>query len=167
MNSFHDLNSIIQSISANDLWVLKGLCEKEIVKQFKITHNYVGERAVDLAIKTYNNNPTLPSLRRAENNTKEWDAYSLAGERYSIKGLKGNNKVTSSFCGFNQRDNSHLLFDKVILVRMNEYYMLEELLQISTDVFCKIVKYNKRDKNYKLYLTNKLREVAEFQLFGE
>jgi hypothetical protein len=152
------LISILDNLNYEELWLLKGLCEKRLVSFNNGTNNFVGDRAVDLAENIYNTTPGLEKVQKPYwPNTKEYDLYS-ARSLYSVKGLKGKNRVTSPFCGYTGNENHVKLFDYVILVRMDELYQLEEILEISWDTFQKHAKLNNRDKNYKLNLTNKLRD---------
>jgi len=156
-----ELDSFLTKCSYEDLWLLKGLCETKLVSFGVETNNFVGERAVDLAKEVYTKTRGLPNLERPRwATTKEVDLYSINFEGYSVKGVKGNNKVTSPFCGF-EGPETPKLFDFVILVRLNELYELEEMLEIDWDTFKAFARRNARDKNYKLTLTNKLRNSAK------
>lgn len=155
-------NTFIDSCNFEELWLLKGLCELRLVsyQQGPRTNNFVGDRAEDLAKEVYNTTPGLEKLERPPwVNTKEYDLLSSKAS-YSVKGVKGKNKVTSAFCGY-EGEETPKLFDYVILVRMDELYQLQEILQLDWNTFKLFTKRNSRDKNYKLYLTNKLRESSK------
>lgn len=143
----------------DDLWPLKGLCEKRLVSCVQ-TSNFVGERAVELAQAYYARTSDLPKLERMPGvNTKDVDLRSPNDEYYAVKGLRGKNRVTSAFCGYDGPGTKQL-FHSVILVRMDELYQPLEIVEVSWDVFTKFAELNVRDKNYKLRLTNKLRKTS-------
>lgn len=163
MQKNEDLNSIdklLDNFSYNDLWTIKGIIEKKLKEKsdFSITYNFTGERAVDMAIEIYNKNTSLPNLTRALNGTKDFDVYAPStGERFSVKGIKGQNKTTSSICSFNDGEVNHN-FEFVILVKLDELYNVIEILQIPLEIAKKYAKQNKRDKNFKITYSKKLKQ---------
>ena len=61
--------------------ILKVLKNRNVIQ----SKNLIGEIGEFLAISYYNKNPNLPNLKRADASTKNIDAISRDGERYSIK----------------------------------------------------------------------------------
>lgn len=157
------LNNLLNNYSYNNLWVLKGLVESKIEENtpHKITKNFTGERAVDLAIEVYNNNTKLPNLERSVTGTKDFDAYSKStGKRYSIKGFKGKNTTSSPICAFNNETTEHN-FEYVILVKMDNLYQLQEIVEIPLSVALDFKSKNSRDLNFKLSYTKKIKKLDQ------
>lgn len=171
MTSYHsnreaEFEELIQSCNHDDLWLLKGLCERGLGPYLE-TNNFVGERAEELAEEFYQQTRGLPKLEPTKpSNAQEADFYSASLKLYSVKGLKGRNKVTSSFCGYDG-DGTEKLFDYVIIVRMDDLYQAVEILEVDWETFRRFAKRNSRDKNYKLNLTNKLRAASKILLSNE
>lgn len=159
---YSNFDTLLNSCSFEELWLLKGLCEKRLVSYQggSRTNNFVGDRAEDLAMEVFNTTPGLEKLALPPfKNTKEYDLLSSKAS-YSVKGVKGNNKVTSAFCGY-EGEETPKLFDYVILVRMDELYQLQEMLLLDWNTFKLFARRNSRDKNYKIYLTNNLRDASK------
>ena len=84
------------------------------------TKNLLGDLGEYLAIEYYKDNPNLPVLQAAPAGTRNIDAISRQGNRYSIKSTSG--KVTSVFYGLNdpEEDDVELpKFEYVIVVIFN------------------------------------------------
>jgi len=166
LDNTEEIQTILNRFSYNDMWKIKGLVEVNLMEKSeeRITNNFTGERAVDLAIETYNKTTSLPNLTRAVNGTKDFDVYAASsGERYSIKSLKGNNKTTSAICAFNEQDSKHN-FEFVLIVRLSNLYQLVEIIEIPLGIAQQYAKQNTRDKNFKLSYTNKLRNDSNIKI---
>lgn len=151
------INSL-EEYSHEDYWFLLGAIEQAIKKTStsNMTSNLTGERAEQLAANFYNKETSLPKLTRI--NSKDFDAVSSTnGKRYSIKGFKDKNKTSSPFCAFRNDDKTEYNFEYVILVKMDYFYQLVELIEIPLDTAIKFAKYNSRDGNYKISYTLKLK----------
>ena len=76
----------LSKIPASDLFNLYSEILEELNKREVITtKNLVGEMAEYLVIQHYKNTASLPNLQKAPPSTKNVDAMSTEGKRYSIK----------------------------------------------------------------------------------
>ena len=129
----------------------------DIIKQLKKngvirTKNVTGDLGEYLAISFYNKNSDLPNLEIAKANTKNFDATSKDGKRYSIKSPSC--KQTSKFYGFT--DDKNKIFDYVIIVVLNDDFSLNKILEINWNQFLKFKRWNKRANGWFLYLSKEL-----------
>lgn len=99
--------------------IIKELKGRKIIK----TNNVIGELGEYLAIKHYNDTPSLPNLSLAPVGTENIDAISRKGDRYSIKSTSKN--VTGVFYGL-QPKGSELedvqKFEYIIICKFDEDY---------------------------------------------
>ena len=70
------------------------------------TNNLIGDLGEYLAIKTYNETRNLPNLQPAPIGTKNIDAISREGKRYSIKSTTTNS--TGVFSALNEKGNMEI-----------------------------------------------------------
>lgn len=116
------------------------------------TKNIVGELGEYLAIKYYNKKQGLPKLQATPTSTRNIDAISIKGERYSIKTITC--KTTGAFYGV--EDNKEKLFEYVIVVVMNKDYTINKILELTWDSFMKHKHWHSRMKAWNLTLTKRL-----------
>ena len=79
--------------------ILKELRDRKIIR----TNNFVGEVGEYLTIDFYNKNKNLPKLQAAPPSTKNIDAISKDGNRYSIKCTSS--KTTGVFYGIEPKES--------------------------------------------------------------
>lgn len=126
---------------------------KELKKRNLIrTKNIVGEIGEYLAIKYYNKTLGLPKLQATPTSTRNVDAISVKGERYSIKTITG--KTTGAFYGVG--DNEEKLFEYVIIVVMNDDYTISKILELTWNNFMKHKHWHSRMAAWNLTLSKKL-----------
>ena len=105
-----------------------------------------------IVIDYYNKTKGLPKLQYAPPSTKNIDAISVNGERYSIKCTTTN--TTSAFFGI-ERDvdynNTRPLFEYVVVIKLNAIYQAELILQIDWECFFK--HWHSRIGAYNLIIT--------------
>lgn len=119
--------------------------------------NFAGDLGEYLAIEHYKATKGLPKLQLAAPNTKNFDAISNKGERFTIKSTTGN--TTGTFFGMNppeSPDREKQVFDHVIIVVMSKIYQLEAIYELSWERFLKHRKWVKGMHAYNLNLTKKL-----------
>lgn len=129
---------------------LKGYTNDEIVslriqieKEFKsrdIKFN-VGDIGELLAINFFNNKPGLSNLQKAPTGTKNVDALSRNGERYSIKTIKDGNKTGTVYP--DKTDKEKQLFEYLLIVQINDDYELHSLHRFSWEQFNKVKQWDK------------------------
>jgi hypothetical protein len=135
--------------------LLKELKRRKIIR----TKNIVGELGEFLAIDFYNSTPGLPKLQAAPPGTKNIDAISRDGERYSIKATTTN--TTGVFYGLptpeSNRDPEQK-FEYVILVQFDKEYELKRIVELSWDQFLNFKRWHSRMQAYNLIISKSLIE---------
>ena len=112
--------------------IITELKNRDIIR----TKNLVGDLGEYLAIDHYSNTPGLPNLQAAPQGTRNIDAVSRKGERYSIKSTSGNR--TGVFYGLNDPDSAEAeapKFEYVIIVIFRNNFKLDSILEIPWLVF--------------------------------
>jgi hypothetical protein len=128
------------------------LKERKIIR----SKNLLGDLAEFLVIDYYCNTPKLPNLQTAPTGTKNVDALSRNGERYSIKATTGN--LTGSFWGLNPPDDPTpdlKKFEYLIIACFDENLKLNKILQATWETFIKHKSWNKTMRCWKITTTKK------------
>lgn len=130
-----------------------------IMKERKVirSKNLLGDLGEFLVIEFFTNTPSLPNLQSAPSGTRNVDAISRRGERYSIKSTSGN--LTGSFWGLNppESDLPDLQeFEFLLIACFNGDYQLKRIIQLTWDEFLKFKSWNVRMKCWKISITNAL-----------
>ena len=128
--------------------LISELKEREIIR----TDNVVGEIGEYLAINQYNKTPGLPKLIRTAKSTKNIDAVSNNGERYSIKTMK--TKTTGVIHGVDTIENK--LFEKLIIVQLDKNFTLKKVVEIDWKTFFKHKKWHSTMKAHNVHITKAL-----------
>jgi hypothetical protein len=81
--------------------IIKEMKNRRLIR----SNNIVGDLGEYLALDTYNSGRGLPKLQQAPRGTKNVDAISRDGERYSIKTVKPPNRTTSAFWGLQEPES--------------------------------------------------------------
>jgi hypothetical protein len=108
--------------------------EKEFIRR-KIKFS-VGDIGETLVIEYFNNNPLLPNLQRAPPGTKNVDALSRKGERYSIKTIKKGNKTGTVYPDSDKKEKQ--LFEYLLFVQLNEEFEIKNIHRFSWEQFIKV-----------------------------
>ena len=128
-----------QKISDDEIISLRTQLEKEFKKRkIKFT---VGEIGETVAISFFNNKPGLDNLQRAPTGTKNVDALSRRGERYSIKTIKDGSKSGTIYPDSETKDKQ--LFEYLLLVQLNEDFELKALHRFSWNQFLEVRQWDK------------------------
>jgi hypothetical protein len=128
-----------KTISDDDVIALRTEVEKELKKRkIKFT---VGELGETRAIGFFNNTPGLDNLQRAPVGTKNVDALSRRGERYSIKTIKDGGKSGTIYPDSEIKDKE--LFEYILLVLLDEDFQLKSLYRFSWKQFLEIRQWDK------------------------
>lgn len=125
------------------------------------TKNVVGELGEYLVFEEYYKNPSLPNLNPVPVGTKNINAISQSGERYSIKSTTGN--VTGVFYGLQppeSKDKDPVLFEYVVLCLLDDDCELNAIYQLSWEEFEKHKKWHSRMRAWNLAITKALKEDA-------
>ena len=101
----------------------------------------------------------LPKLQFAPPSTKNIDAISVNGERYSIKCITTN--TTGAFYGIEKDTeiaSTKPLFEYVVVIKLDENYQPEFILELNWETFFKHKHWHSRIGAYNLVITNSLIE---------
>lgn len=119
--------------------------------------NVTGDLGEYIVIDYYNKTKGLPKLQSAPPSTKNIDAISVNGERYSIKCTTTN--TTGAFFGIEKNvdySSTRPLFEYVVVIKLNDTYQAELILQIDWDCFFKHKHWHSRIGAYNLIITKAL-----------
>jgi hypothetical protein len=102
----------------------------------------VGEVGENLAIAHFNATKNLPKLLRSPRGTKNVDALSREGERYSIKTVRDAKKTGTIYPDSVDREKQ--LFEHLLIVRLTQGLELEAMYRLSWDQFVQIRQWDRR-----------------------
>lgn len=102
----------------------------------------VGEIGEGLVIKHFNESKGLPKLLRAPRGTKNVDALSRDGDRYSIKTVLDAKKTGTVYPDSTRRDKQ--LFEYLLIVRLNAEFELESIHRLNWEQFVLVRQWDKR-----------------------
>ena len=134
----HDLD--VGKLSDVDLTTLRANTEIEM-KSRGLPYS-VGDIGELLAIEYFSNTKGLPNLQAAPVGTKNIDALSRNGDRYSIKTRLNSKKTSAIYLDENKPGKQ--LFEYILLVKISERYDLESIYQFTWDQFTELKRYDKR-----------------------
>ena len=159
-----DIKVFLEGLSNENIWNAYALAIMELKKRRLVrTRNIVGERGEFLAIETYNNTPGLPGLQAAPEGTKNVDAISRKGERYSIKTITEPGKTTGVFYGCGNIDDEDLPnqnFEYILIVIIGKDFQLKNIYELTWDQFLNNRKWHSIMTAWNLSVTKKLLEDA-------
>ena len=117
-------NDFLDALSIDELWEKYAAVHNRLKDLGQIrSRNITGDFGEQLAISMYNKTKGLPKLQMAPPSTKNIDAISTAGDRYSIKTITHPNKTTGVFHGYGTPDKpiSKQMFEYLIVVVIKDY----------------------------------------------
>ena len=127
-------------MSDAELIQLRAMTEIEMRKRkLGLTVGDIGER---LAIAHFRDTPGLPNLQHAPRGTKNVDALSRNGDRFSIKSFCSAKKTGTIYP--DSIDQKKQLFEFLLLVRLSPKWRLRSIHQLSWEVFCSVRSWDKR-----------------------
>ncbi len=121
--------------------------------------NVTGDLGEYIVVDYYTKTKGLLKLQFAPPSTKNIDAISVNGERYSIKCITTN--TTGAFYGIEKDTDINsikLLFEYVVIIKLKENYQLEFILELDWETFFKHKHWHSRIGAYNLLITNSLIE---------
>lgn len=122
----------------------------------------MGDLGEYLAIEHFNRTPGMSNLQAAPAGTQNIDAISRNGERYSIKSTTGN--LTGVFYGLeplNSTNTDKQKFEFVLIVKFDNDYQLEKIIQLDWDMFLKYKRWHKTMNAWNISITKSLLDEAE------
>jgi hypothetical protein len=132
--------SILGDMADEELLLLRANLDAEM-RTRKIAFS-VGEVGEVLTIEHFKVTPGLPKLQKAPTGTKNVDALSRNGDRYSIKTIcKG--KKTGTVYPDTENPNKQL-FEFLLIAHLDDCWKLTSIHQVSWDVFCEIRSWDRR-----------------------
>ena len=138
----------------------------EILKDRNVirTKNFIGDIGEFLAVEYFNNNVNKSNLQFAPPGTKNIDAISRDGDRYSIKSTSSN--LTGVFYGLADPDGNFevsdkinikdVLFEHLIIVFLSHNYKLNKIIELDWRQFLKYKKWHSRMKAWNVGINNNL-----------
>ena len=135
-----DLRGGLEKMSDDELVLLRADMDVEMRKRgIAFSVGGVGER---LAIDHFCKTSGLPNLQAAPRGTKNVDALSRNGDRYSIKSICSAKKTGTVYPDSQERERQ--LFEYMLIVRLSEKWTLESIHQLSWSEFVKVRSWDKR-----------------------
>ena len=119
----------------------------------------VGDIGESIAIKYFKETPGLSKLEAAQHNTKNVDANSRNGERYSIKTIQKAKKTGTVYPDTQNPDR--LLFEYLLIVKLSADFSLEALYQFSWEEFLKVRAWDKRMNAWYVPVSKKRLELGK------
>lgn len=133
--------------------ILKELKRREVIR----TNNLVGDLGEYLAIDFYNNQSTLPNLQAAPPGTKNIDAISREGKRYSIK------STTTSLTGVvydlnepGSTESESQKFEFMVVVQFSKNFELLRVIELDWDLFLQFKRWHKTMRGWNINITKDL-----------
>jgi len=158
-NSFPEL----PNLTIHELIDLYGQLILELKNRGAIrSRNVIGDLGESLAIEFYNSTPGLPKLQAVPPSTRNVDALSRNGDRYSIKATTG--KTTGVFYGLPSNNSMEIptqKFEFVIIVRFEKNYKIKGIYEISWEQFLKYKHWHSRMKAWNLFINREVIEASK------
>jgi len=130
----------VTGLSDDELIKLRHIVEKEVRRRgLKLTVGDIGER---LVVAHFNSTAGLPKLQIAPPGTKNIDALSRDGDRYSIKTVLDAKKTGTIYPDRVRADKQ--LFEFLLVVALSEDHTLKSVHQLSWDQFLAVRCWDKR-----------------------
>jgi len=152
----------IEGLSEDQLWEAYGAIHERLREVGGIrSRNITGDRGEQVAIDYYTNNKGLPRLQQAPPSTKNIDAISTNGERYSIKTVTWPNKTTGVFHGYGKPEKpiEKKNFEYLIIVIL-ENYMAKQILELKWEDFYHLKRWHSTDQAYNITINKAVLEAA-------
>jgi hypothetical protein len=130
----------LSKISDNELVLIRASLDVEMRKRnIAFSVGGVGER---LVIEHFRKATGLPKLQAAPRGTKNVDALSRNGDRYSIKTVCNAKKTGTIYPDSKDRDKQ--LFEYILIVKLSEDWSLTSIYQLAWSEFVKVRSWDRR-----------------------
>jgi hypothetical protein len=147
-------SELIQTYSG----IIKQLKKRGVIR----TKNLLGDLGEYLAIEHFNKTSGMSNLQEVPAGTKNFDAISRNGDRYSIKSASGN--ATSVFYGLESPESNKpdkQKFEFVLIVKFDENYQLEKIIQLDWELFLEYKRWHKTMTAWNIRITKQLIQDAD------
>ena len=123
------------------------------------TNNFIGELGEYLTSLSYKDNPKLPKLQLGIKSTKNIDAVSDKGERYTIKSVSG--KATGVFASLPLENDGKIYFEYLVIVIFNKDYSLNSIYELTWDQFLQYRKMKPPENKWHVPITENLKRNSK------
>ena len=126
------------------------------------TKNLIGDIGEHLAIEYFNKTSGKSNLQFAPAGTKNIDAISRNGDRYSIKSTSSN--LTGGFYGLEKPDSNEensQKFEYLLIVQFKDNFSLKRIIQLDWKTFLTFKRWHKTVSAWNFSVTKKLLEKAD------
>ena len=130
----------LEPMTNEELFYFRAALEVEMRKR-KLAFS-VGEFGERLAIEYFRHIPGLPKLQLAPRGTKNVDALSRNGDRYSIKTICNAKKTGTIYPDPENKEKQ--LFEYLLIVKMKEDWALSSIHQLTWAKFVEVRSWDKR-----------------------
>jgi hypothetical protein len=144
-------------LSDDELILLRVDVEQEM-RSRKLSYS-VGEIGESAAIKYFTETPGLSNLKAAPHGTKNIDAISRNGDRYSIKTIQRAKKTGTVYPDRENPDKQ--LFEYLLLIRLSPSFDLEAIYRFTWEQFLKVRAWDKRMNAWYLPVSQQRLELGE------
>lgn len=162
-------NKIMGGATDEEVWDIFAAASQVLKSRGLVrTKNIVGERGEFLAVNKYNATPGLPKLQSAPEGTRNVDALSRNGDRYSIKTISHPGKTTGVFYGCGDKEDvvsTDRKFEFVIIVLVSQDFRLTNMYELTWEQFLKFRRWHMTMRAWNLSLTKALVNEAKV-IFG-
>lgn len=153
----------ITQLTIDELWVLYGQTHDKLRQLGEIrSRNIVGDRGEQIAVSYYSATRGLPKLQMAPPSTKNIDAISTNGDRYSIKTVSLPNKTTGVFHGYGTPDKpiKDKKFEYLIVVVISAYQP-ELIVELTWEDFYDLKRWHSTMNAYNISLSKAIIDRAK------
>jgi len=147
----------LKGLRDEDLISLRADVEQEM--RSRGLSSSVGEIGEAVAIKYFNKTPGLSNLKAAPHGTKNIDALSRSGDRYSIKTIQKAHKTGTVYPDSENPDRQ--LFEYLLVVKLDPGFNLEAIYRLSWEQFLKIRAWDRRMNAWYMPVSKKHLESGE------
>jgi hypothetical protein len=138
--------------------IINTLKERGVIR----TKNLIGDIGEYLAIEYFNKTSGKSNLQFAPAGTKNIDAISRNGDRYSIKSTSSN--LTGVFYGLEKPDSKKeniQKFEYLLIVQFKDNFSLQRIIQLDWTIFLNFKRWHKTMNAWNISVTKKLLEKSE------
>lgn len=120
------------------------------------TKNVVGDLGERYAVQAYARHGPRGALLLQPTNSTDVDAVDATNARYAIKAASPGSNRTSTFHFGENRAESDAVFDYVAVVRLNDYFQADSVVEFTWEQFWQHKAWSKRQHAWFLPLTQKV-----------
>lgn len=150
----------VAALSNDELLALRSIVEGEARRRGLSLS--VGELGEKLVIDLFRKRADLPVLDPAPTGTKNVDALSRDGKRYSIKTLQRARKTGTVYPSSDDRDTP--LFEFLVIALLNDSFELSRVVVLSWNQFCQVRSWDSRMNAWYVGKSRRALEIGQ-QIF--